>query len=241
LRPAIISAPFRLLGQFYASSVGKKIIVALTGLVLMGFLVGHLSGNLLVYLGPEAMNSYALFLHEMLHGVGVWIARCGLLAAFVLHIVATIHLAKQNRASNSSHAYRAVVRTSRSARLMIWSGLTILAFVVFHLLHYTIRVIKDFDGPAYQTTLADGTPAHDVHRMMIDGFSSLPVSLFYILALTLLCSHLSHGFASVFQTLGLRSRKTSAVIHKLGWAFALIIYFGFISIPIAVLTGILSY
>jgi len=237
----MISAPFRLLGQFYASSIGKKIIVALTGIVLLGFLAGHLAGNLLVFLGPDAMNGYALSLQTMLFGTGVWIARTGLLTAFLLHVIATIHLAKQNRERNTRYAYKAVVQTTLSARLMIWSGLTILAFLIFHLLHYTIRIIKDFDGPNYQTTLADGTPAHNVHKMMIDGFSSLPVSLFYILALTLLCSHLSHGFSSIFQTLGLRSRKTSAIIHKLGWTFALVIYLGFISIPIAVLTGFLSH
>ncbi len=118
---------------------------------------------------------------------------------------------------------------------MIWSGLTILAFLIYHLLHYTVRVGNEYDGESYLTTLPGKEgQVHNIYKMMIDGFSWAPASIFYLIALTLLCSHLSHGFSSVFQTLGIRSAKTSEFLHKLGWLYAVVIWLGFISIPISI-------
>ena len=219
--------------SFWNSSIGKKILVALTGIVLLLFLPGHLIGNLLVFVGPEALNEYGAWLHDLGHGAAVWVARAGLLAAFGLHILLTVQLTARNRVASTAYAYPSTVQASRSSRIMIWSGLTILAFVIYHLLHFTIRVVKDFSGPAYKT-MVDGKEALNLYRMVIDGFSAPLVSVFYIVAISLLCSHLSHGFASVFQTLGLRSSKSKSLINKLGWAYALIIYCGFISIPISI-------
>lgn len=229
-----MTAPVAALQRFWNSSIGKKIIVALTGLVLVGFLVGHLTGNLLIYLGREAMNDYAEFLHHMLHGAGVWIARIGLLVCFVAHIVATVCLTRQNRASRENrYEFNATVQASRSSRFMIWSGLTILAFVIFHLLHYTVRV--SYDAADFVDTNAAGESRFDVYEMMIKGFSFIPSSLFYIIAILLLCSHLGHGVASIFQTLGLRTRRNSQVIQWGSQIFAWVIAAGFISIPIAVM------
>ncbi|MDA0766754.1 MAG: succinate dehydrogenase cytochrome b subunit [Verrucomicrobia bacterium] len=223
----------RTLCSFWGSSIGKKTIVALTGIVLLLFLPGHLIGNLLVFLGPDAINEYGVFLHEAGHGALVWVARIVLLTCFVVHIVATVQLTRQNRASRTPYAFDATVQASRSSRLMIWSGLTILLFVIYHLLHFTVRVANDFDGPAYQTTL-EGHPAQNVYKMIIDGFSWAPATFFYIIAITCLCSHLSHGVASVFQTLGFRSRKASTAIKIFGNLYALVIWIGFLSIPIAI-------
>lgn len=223
----------RTLASFWNSSIGKKVLVALTGIVLLLFLPGHLAGNLLVFAGPDALNEYALWLHHLGHGSAVWIARLGLLAAFVIHIVLTVQLTAANRAARPAYAYPNTVQTSRSARLMIWSGLTILAFVLFHLAHFTVTVVQDFDGPAYRTTV-HGEEARNVYKMVIDGFSVPIISIFYIIALTLLCSHLSHGVASVFQTLGIRSRKTRDVVKGVGWAYALLIWAGYLSIPISI-------
>ena len=220
--------------QFWNSSIGKKLVVALTGAMLVAFLIGHLIGNLLIFQGPHAMNDYAEFLHTMLHGQGVWIARIGILVAFVLHIYATIELTRQNRAAKTGkYEHDATVVASKSSRIMIWSGLVVLAFVVFHILHFTVRIspelanLPDPDSPA----------RHDAWAMVIKGFQNPLASIFYIIAITLLCSHLSHGIASIFQTLGLRSRKSSDALAKLSLGIAIVLWLGFVSVPLSVMFG----
>lgn len=231
-----MTSPVAVLLRFWNSSIGKKIIVALTGLVLVGFLIGHLSGNMLLYVGREAMNDYAEFLHDMLHGTGVWIARIVLLVCFVLHIVATVCLTRQNRASRQNrYEFDDTVQASRSSRIMIWSGLTILAFVVFHILHYTVRV--SYDAKDFIDVTADGAERFDVYGMMIKGFSFWPSTLFYIIAISLLCSHLGHGVASIFQTLGMRTRRNSSLIECGSKIFAVVIWAGFVSLPLSVQLG----
>ena len=234
-----MTSPVTVLLRFWNSSIGKKIVVALTGLVLVGFLIGHLTGNLLIYVGREAMNDYAEFLHHMLHGAGVWIARIVLLICFVLHIVGTICLTRQNRASRDNrYQFEDTSVASRSSRIMIWSGLTILAFVIFHLLHYTVRV--SYAAADFVDTTAEGSERFDVYGMMIKGFSFVPSSLFYIIAISLLCSHLSHGTASIFQTLGWRTERNRSLIETGSKIFAIVIWAGFISIPLAVMFGLVK-
>ncbi len=219
--------------QFWQSSIGKKLIVAATGIVLVGFLLGHLSGNLLMYVGADAFNEYAKFLHTMLHGAGVWIARISLLTCLVLHVAATISLVRANRAAKGKNYEKQETSVaSGSSRIMIWSGLTILAFVIFHILHYTTRSTSD--------RLKELGDAGDAYQMVIEGFLSIPVSLFYIIAITLLCSHLSHGVASIFQTLGLRTRGNAALINGFAKGYTALIWVGFVSIPVAVLAGIIK-
>lgn len=210
---------------FAKSSIGRKIIVALTGLALVLFLAGHLSGNLLIFAGEEAFNEYAEFLHTFLHGMGVWIARIGLLACFVVHIFFTVLLTKENKAARPKYAHEATVQAPKSSRIMIWSGLTIIAFVIFHILHFTVRTDAEL------ATIGEVSP----WKMVIEGFQNPLVVIFYVVAMTLLCSHLSHGVASIFQTLGLRSKKTAGPIKFISKAYAVVIYLGFISIPLAIL------
>jgi succinate dehydrogenase cytochrome b subunit len=222
------------LANFYASSIGKKAIVALTGLVLVGFLVGHLAGNLLVFQGPEATNAYA----HKLQGLGplLWAARLGLLAAVGLHIVATVHLTAQNRAARpETYLVDATLRASRSSKIMLWSGLTIAAFVIYHLMHFTWGTFNRFREPDGPYVLADGRP--DVYRMVVDGFREPGNSFFYAIALGLLCSHLTHGVPSVFQTLGLTSPGSRKFIQGAGVAFAILLFAGYLSIPVSVLLG----
>lgn len=226
-----MNAITRCLAAYWSSSIGKKLIVALTGLALVLFLAGHLSGNLLMYVGREAFNEYAEFLHHMLHGVGIWVARIGLLVMLVLHVAATISLTRQNRAARQPYEYKATLQASKSSRFMIVSGLTILAFVIFHILHFTVRVDSDLAKLG----------GNDPYGMVIVGFKNPLVVAFYIIAMTLLCSHLSHGVASIFQTLGLRSKKAQGVIKNFSCAFSLIIWAGFISIPISVLAGFIKF
>jgi len=226
-----MNAITRCFDAYWSSSIGKKIVVAVTGLALCLFLAGHLAGNLLIYAGREAFNEYAKFLHSMLHGAGIWIARLGLLVTVVLHVVGTIQLTRRNRAARQPYEHQATIQATKSSRLMIWSGLTILAFVIFHLLHFTVRV---------DCQLA-ALGKDDPYGMVIRGFESLPVSAFYILAMTLLCSHLHHGVASIFQTLGLRTKKNEGAIRQFAGAFSLIIWLGFISIPISVFFGFVKF
>lgn len=222
------------LGRFYASSIGKKIVVALTALVLLGFLVGHLTGNLLIFRGPETINDYAAKLRDL--GPLLWTARIGLLAAVAVHIIATLHLAAQNKAARpEEYQCEATIQATRSSRIMVWSGLTILTFVIYHLMHFTWGTLNNYYDPNGPFVLPDGR--HDVYKMMVDGFSFWGNSLFYILALGLLCSHLSHGVSSLFQTLGLTTSRTRPLFKALGWAFAVLIFAGFSSIPVAVMAG----
>jgi succinate dehydrogenase / fumarate reductase cytochrome b subunit len=225
-----MNALTRCLDTYWSSSIGKKLVVALTGLVLVIFLAGHLSGNLLMYVGRDAFNEYAEFLHSMLHGIGVWVARIGLIVMLTLHVVGTISLTRQNRAARQAYERQATLQASKSSRIMILSGLTILAFVIFHILHYTVRI---------DANLAE-IGATDPYGMVIVGFQSPIVVVFYVISMTLLCSHLTHGVASIFQTLGLRTQKTQGLIRQFSWAYSLLIWAGFISIPIAVLTGFLT-
>ncbi|MES2475688.1 MAG: succinate dehydrogenase cytochrome b subunit [Verrucomicrobiota bacterium] len=222
----------------WSSSIGKKLIVALTGLVMVGFLFGHMTGNLLVFVGPDAFNTYAVFLHHLLHGAGIWIARIGLLVALVLHVAATISLVRQNKAARKAYACQNTIQASRSSRIMIWSGLTILAFVVYHLMHFTVRVGNEYNNPALYTDAAHfaatGEIRHNAWKMVIDGFSVWYVVLFYLIAMTLLCSHLSHGVQSIFQTLGWRSKRSASAIDLIAKAYAAIIWIGFAAIPIAI-------
>lgn len=223
--------------QFWNSSIGRKLVVAITGILLVGFLLGHMAGNLLIFQGREHLNDYAGFLHGMLHGWGIWIARLGILGAFLLHIFATISLVRENRAARDSrYACDATVQAPTSSRIMIWTGLTVIAFVVFHIFHFTVRLdpeLAAMKDPAHPER-------HDVFGMVIAGFQNPLVVLFYIVAISLLCSHLSHGIASIFQTLGLRTEKTRVAIRNLGLGISVLLWIGFLSIPILVATGALK-
>ncbi len=225
----------RSLRACWTSSLGKKYIVALTGIVMFLFLAGHLAGNLLVFVGRDAFNGYALFLHQTAHGLGVWVARAVLLASVVAHVAATISLTRENRSAREQYACKNTIQASISSRIMMWSGLTILAFIVYHLLHFTFRAANDYStyvDVTYQTETGIARP--DAWRMVIEGFSWFPAVLFYIIALTLLCSHLSHGVSSTFQTLGFRSKRSASLIKRTGTFYAYALWLGFISIPIAI-------
>lgn len=240
---------FRAISAFCGSSIGRKILVSVTGIALLLFLAVHLAGNLLIYSGREAMNSYAYGLHNLFHGSFVWIARIGLLACVVIHVVFTILLTKENRAARVTPyaSPKTTIQATLASRTMIWSGMVILAFVVYHILHFTVQVTPgvkaaELAGPPVQAIygVTQGEIVYDVYNMVVTGFSYWYVSAFYIIAVALLCSHLSHGFSSAFQTLGLRSKRTSAVIKKVGIGYAVVIFIGNISIPISVLTGIIE-
>ncbi len=219
----------------FTSSIGRKWIVALTGIVLVLFVIGHLLGNLSIFLGPEAINSYA----ESLQGLGkiLWVIRLFLLACVVLHIWFTIKLWRENLAARpQKYAVKNTIQTTVYARLMRLSGLVVLAFVLFHLAEFTWQAFT----PEYKTWV-DEKGRHDVYRMVIAGFSNPFVTGFYVLAIGLLAMHLSHGIASLFQTLGITTAKMRPLFENGGRTIAWVIFAGYISIPLAVLIGLLRY
>lgn len=231
-----MNALTRSLNSYWSSSIGKKLVVAITGIFLVLFLAGHLIGNLVVFMGPEPFNEYAYMLHHMMHGAGIWAFRIGMLAIVGAHIAATIALTRQNKAARKNYEYQNTIQASKSSRTMILSGLTILAFIIYHLLHFTIRVGNEYNTLDRYKTTVDGKEAHNAWQMVIDGFSPSAwyVSLFYVIAMTLLCSHLMHGVASMFQTLGFRSKKSASLIKQISVGYSLFIWIGFISIPVAI-------
>lgn len=228
-----------------ATTVGSKYVVALTGLALTGFVIVHMAGNLLIFRGREALNAYALFLKD--RGALLWVARLGLLTTFVLHIWLAVRLKFRNWAARPTrYAYENTVQASWASRTMIWSGLVILAFVIFHLLQYTFGLVAA-TAPNGENFLAlsdnPGDPAlghHDVYAMTIYGFRSVPVAIAYIVAQVFLGLHLSHGVSSSFQSLGWSAPRWWRLIHGFGLAVALAVIIGNIAMPLAVVTRLIG-
>lgn len=223
------------LSAFYRSSVGKKIIVALTGVILIVFVVGHLLGNLQIFLGPDWINGYSEHLREL--GPLLWIIRGSLLLTVVVHIYVTIRLAIENRrARPTSYVDKESVKATFASRHMVMSGLIVLMFIVYHIAHFTVRVTD----PRFALLKADPLNHYDVYSMMVYGFQSYLVSAFYVLGLFLLFLHLSHGSSSFFQSLGLNNEKLAPRLALGGRIFAWLIFLGYISIPVAVLLGLVQ-
>jgi len=214
-----------------SSTVGTKFLVALTGVMLVAFVIGHMLGNLQIYLGPEAINSYAVFLKSK-PGL-LWGARLGLLAALIIHIWGISRLWLRNQeARPESYALKRAVASTFSSRTMVLSGATLLAFIVYHLLHFTIGATNP-----EQFHLIDELGRHDVYSMTILGFQQPLVALSYILAMGILGLHLTHGIASIFHSMGWSRPKTAPLIDLAGRLVALLLVIGNISIPISALLG----
>lgn len=232
-----LSKPVNLFLKLWRSSIGKKWLVALSGLALIGFVVAHLAGNLQMFSGPQKINAYAEFLHA--NQGALWIARLGLIGAFGLHIAATLSLVMANKAARPERYHMArSVQAKLSTRTMALSGLTVLSFVIFHLLHYTLRVTDSRFKPVSEGGQLES--AGDVYRMVVLGFQSPLVSAFYILSVGLLGLHLSHGIRSVFQTLGAESKKISATMQAAAWFVSAALFLGYASIPAAVWAGFIK-
>jgi len=223
------------LSAFYKSSIGKKIIVAVTGVILIGFIVGHLLGNLQIFMGPEYINSYAEKLRAL--GVLLWVIRVGLLVTVVLHIWFTIRLAIDNRKARPvPYARKEHVKSTYASRSMWISGLLLLAFIIYHIAHFTVQVAD----PRFALLKMDPLNRHDVYSMMVYGFQNVFVSGIYIVAMYLLAMHLSHGASSFFQSLGLNDKKLTPKLARGARIFAWLIFAGYVSMPIAVLAGLIK-
>jgi succinate dehydrogenase / fumarate reductase, cytochrome b subunit len=214
---------------FLQSSIGRKVIMAVTGAILVVFVIGHMIGNLTVYLGPEALNGYAVFLRQFLHGSALWIVRAVLLASVILHIWSATSLTLDNRRARPK-GYRELEwkESTYASRTMRWGGVIILLFVIYHLLHFTF-------GTAHPS-FVEG----DVYHNFVTGFRSVPVSIVYIFAMLALGLHLRHGVWSMFQTLGVSHPRYIAMARAAAWVVAIVVVVGNVSFPIAVLAGIVK-
>jgi succinate dehydrogenase / fumarate reductase cytochrome b subunit len=220
---------------FYHSSVGKKMIVAVSGVILILFVVGHLLGNLQIFLGPGWINGYSQHLRDL--GPLLWAIRLFLLATVVIHIYVTIQLAIENRrARPAAYIDRHYVKADFASRHMVMSGLIVLAFVIYHLAHFTVRVTD----PRFNLLKADPLGHYDVYSMVVYGFQNYYVSAFYVLGLFLLAFHLSHGSSSFFQSLGLNDKKLAPRFALGGRIFAWLLFIGYTSIPVAILLGLIK-
>jgi succinate dehydrogenase / fumarate reductase, cytochrome b subunit len=214
---------------FWASTVGKKIVMAVTGAILFIFVIGHLLGNLQVFEGPAKLNAYGAFLHSI--GEVLWPVRIILLIAVALHIIATVQLAlRKKRARPIGYSRKEAIASSYASRTMYWSGPIVLAFIIFHLLHLTAGYVHP--GAAY----IEG----DVYHNVVSGFQVWWVSLSYVVAICLLGLHLRHGLWSMFQTVGIHQPQHTARLKKAAMVIAVLIVLGYISIPISVLLGLVK-
>ncbi len=224
------------IARLFHSSVGKKVLMAVTGAGLVGFLFGHMVGNLQVFLPPEALNRYAHFLQSTPEIL--WPARIGLLVLIGLHVWSAFRLTAENRAARPvAYAKDPAAKTSALAsRTMLVTGIVVACFIVFHLLHYTVRLEAVNGSKIPFQALKDPLTGHnDVYAMVVAGFSVWHVTLFYAVGVGLLCFHLSHGVGAMFQSLGLMNRAYRAGIDWLARGVAVVLFCGYMSVPTAVL------
>lgn len=215
----------------FHSTLGKKYLMAISGLLLIFFVIGHMLGNLQVFLGQETINAYGAFLKAK--PAVLWGARLGLVGLVLIHIWAAVTLnARNNRARPAQYRVNKAIGASYASRTMIWSGLIVAAFIIYHLLHFTVGATN----PEF-LQFKDEAGRHDIYRMVIQGFSHPIVSIFYIFSMALLCLHLSHGVSSLFQSLGFRSGQQKVWTNRFALLLAWGIFLGNSSIPIAILLG----
>jgi succinate dehydrogenase / fumarate reductase cytochrome b subunit len=225
------------LRNLFCSSLGKKYLMAGSGAILFLFVIGHLAGNLQVFLGPESLNRYGNFLQTNVEVL--WPVRIALLVIIAIHIWSATKLTLENRAARPL-AYQQWEPTAASyaSRTMMYSGVIVAVFIVYHLLHFTAMVQavnftgKDFDA---RPEFIDAKGRHDIYKMMVTAFQVPLVSVFYIVGVGLLCLHLSHGISAMFQSMGWKNRSYGACLDLAAkWAAALI-FLGYIAIPISIL------
>jgi succinate dehydrogenase / fumarate reductase, cytochrome b subunit len=216
------------LASLLGSSIGKKLVMAATGVLLFGYVASHVTGNLLVFLGPQAINDYGKFLHTVLHGTGIWIARAVLLAAVGLHIWAALSLTRENRAARpEDYRARRNRESTLSSRTMVFTGVLLAVFIVYHLAHFTT-------GHAHPQFVPG-----DVYHNMVSGFRPVVVSAFYVLSMLALGLHLYHGAWSMLQTLGASHPRWNGLRNRTAQVATIVIVAAFIAIPVAVLLGVL--
>jgi succinate dehydrogenase / fumarate reductase cytochrome b subunit len=207
---------------FYQATVGKKYVMAVSGIVLWLYVVGHMLGNLQVFAGPEQINAYAEFLHK--HNILLWIVRVILLSCLGLHVLAALQLTARNWNARPKYAVVKYREADPMSRTMIWGGVALFGFVFFHVLHLTSGVV----GPTFTTS---------VYQNIVNGFRVWWMDGIYIFAQFALAMHLYHGLWSMFQSMGAAHPRFNGWRRAFATGFAFLIFVGFVSVPVSVLTG----
>ena len=217
------------ISRFYRTAIGKKFVMAVTGLAGIVFVLGHMAGNLLVFAGPDEMNAYAHFLQST--GELLWIMRIGLIAAVVLHVVAAVQLTRQNRAARpDGYVKREPQVSTWAARTMRWGGALLLVFIVLHILHFTTGDWRP-SGSFSET---------DVYANVVLSFRIWWVTLFYVVAMIALGFHLYHGAWSSVRSIGLSQPSPKPLHRTIALGIAVVLWIGFTAVPIAVFLGLIG-
>lgn len=240
-----------LIGNLFRSTIGRKFLMAVTGVILIGFVAGHLVGNLQIFSHPDKINGYADFLQSL--GPLLWITRLVLFIAIGIHIWAAVTLTLENKRACGPQSYgmKKWLRAPFSSRYMRLTGLVVLAFLLYHLAQFTFGYAsaESFKGrlPEYTMTsdyhmlgfpaVEKGRQVHDVYSMVFLGFGSPVVSLFYIVAIGMLTLHLLHGIQSMFQTFGWHNASWGSVLRAIVVIFCIGYFVGNLSMPAAILSG----
>ena len=213
-----------------SNTVGRKVLMAATGLFMVLFVVVHLLGNSSIFAGPDGINAYAAKLHGL--GPFVWVFRIVMGVLLAVHVLFGVLLTLENRAANpGKYAVKKMLKATFASETMIWTGLLLLGFIVYHLLQFTARVTPDI------VLGNDAKGRVDVFTMVVSSFRLTPISLVYIAAMVVLFLHLSHGIQSIFQSLGLSNDKALPQYERYGKLLSVLFLLGYCSIPLLILAG----
>jgi succinate dehydrogenase / fumarate reductase cytochrome b subunit len=220
--------------EFLNTSIGRKIVMAVTGLSMVLFAVIHLLGNSSIFVGPSGINAYAEHLHSMPLPI-IMGFRAVMLCLFLVHVIYAIQLTIENRGGRpTDYAVKATRKATFASENMIWTGLLLFVFIVYHLLHFTLRVTPGL------TLVNDAAGHFNVFAMVASSFSTFAGAGLYAAAMVVLFLHLYHGIQSLFQTFGLASDTTLPTITKAGAVVALVLFVGFVAIPMSIFFGIIK-
>ena len=217
--------------NFWRSTVGKKIVMAVTGLIGVGFVIGHMVGNLQVFEGAEKINAYGRFLHHTV-GTELWLVRIVLLAAVVLHVVAAVQLTRRAQVARpQDYRQRRPQVSTWASRTIRWGGLLLLVFIVLHILHFTVRAFPGYGA-------VDRTGSVDVYANLVTAFRNPWWTLFYVVSMIALGLHLYHGVWSSLRTMGQAKRSSNPLRRPVALALAALIWAGFTVVPVAIFLGL---
>ncbi|HHH11792.1 MAG TPA: succinate dehydrogenase cytochrome b subunit [Sorangium sp.] len=216
------------------TTIGKKMVMAVTGVVLFGFVIGHMIGNLQIFMGPTTMNEYGKFLHD--NKTLLWGTRGVLLISLIAHVVSAVQLAARNRSARPiPYKKKTNVVTSYAARTMVWSGPILALYIAYHLAHLTVGVSA---GLGYEHLLPhDGNGLPNVYNNVVSSFQVWWCAAIYIVAQLALGLHLYHGSWSLLQSLGLSHERYNNTVRSAASAVALAVTAGFLSVPISIFFG----
>ena len=223
------------LAQFYRSTIGKKIIMATTGLIGIAFVIGHMAGNLQAFVGRDKLNAYGALLHGPL-GELLWLVRSVLIVAVVLHVLMAYQLTMRARAARPvGYQKRDPQVSTWASRTMRWGGVLLLLFIVLHILHFTTGAVD----PARAYSGVDAAGRRDVYTNLVASFRIWWVSAFYLLAMLFLGLHLYHGAWSSVRTLGYAKPSPNPLHRRIALLIAAIVWLGFTIVPLGVLVGVI--